>query len=100
MAWQNRQPSYSKPSGNVRRGLPKSQPRGAIGLKVSVKIGPRHPHLLIEWPARSRRLWRFRVGYRWDANAEAYLFPALSLKRVDGPMHEYQTDSQRRPKPT
>jgi hypothetical protein len=27
-------------------------------------------------------LWRFRVGYRWDANAEAYIFPALSLWRV------------------
>jgi hypothetical protein len=69
-------------------------------LKVAVKIDPKHPHLLIEWPARSGRLWRFRAGYRWDANAEAYIFPALALKRVDGPMHEYQTDSQRRPKPT
>jgi hypothetical protein len=69
-------------------------------LKVSVKFDPKHPHLLIEWPARSRRLWRFRVGYRWDANAKAYIFPSLALKRVDGPMHDYQTDSQRRPKPT
>jgi hypothetical protein len=69
-------------------------------LKVSVKIDPRHPHLLIEWPARSQRLWRFRVGYRWDANAKAYIFPSLALKRVDGPMREYQMDSQRRPKPT
>jgi len=40
------------------------------------------------------------VGYRWDANAKAYIFPALSLKRVDGPMPEYQKDSQRRAKPT
>jgi hypothetical protein len=69
-------------------------------LKASVKIDPKHPHLLIEWPARSRRLWRFRMGYRWDANAKAYIFPSLALKRVDGPMHEYQTDSQQRPKPT
>ena len=69
-------------------------------LKASVKIDPKHPHLLIEWPARSRRLWRFRVGYRWDANAKAYIFPSLALKRVDGPMHEYQTDLRRRPKPT
>jgi hypothetical protein len=69
-------------------------------LKVSVKFDPKHPHLLIEWPARSQRLWRFRVGYRWDANAKAYIFPSLALKRVDGPMHEYQTDSQQRPKPT
>jgi hypothetical protein len=53
-------------------------------LKVSVKIDPKRPHLMIEWPARSQRLWRFRVGYRWDANAKAYIFPALSLKRVDG----------------
>jgi hypothetical protein len=68
-------------------------------LKVSVKIDPKHPHLLIEWPARSR-WWRFRVGYRWDANAKAYIFPSLALKRVDGPMHEYQTDSQRLLKPT
>ena len=60
-------------------------------FKVSVKIDPQHPHLLIEWPARSQRLWRFRVGYRWDANAKAYIFPTLALKRVDGPMHEYQT---------
>jgi hypothetical protein len=60
-------------------------------LRVSVKIDPRHPHVLIEWPARSQRVWRFRAGYRWDANARAYIFPALALKRVDGPMQEYQT---------
>jgi hypothetical protein len=69
-------------------------------LKVSLKIDPKHPHLLIEWPARSQRLWRFPVGYGWDANAKAYIFPSLALKRVDGPMLEYQMDSQRRPKPT
>ena len=63
-------------------------------LKVSVKIDPRHPHLLVEWPARSQRLWRFRAGYRWDANAKAYIFPALALKKADGPMPEYQRDSQ------
>jgi len=59
-------------------------------LKVSVKIDPRHPHLLVEWPARRRKLWRFRAGYRWDANAQAYIFPALGFKKVDGPMAEYQ----------
>ena len=69
-------------------------------VKAPVKIDPKHPHLLIEWPARSQRLWRFPVGYRWDANAKAYIVPSLALKRVDGPMNEYQTDSQRRPKPT
>jgi len=61
-------------------------------FKVSVKIDPKHPHLLVEWPARSQKLWRFRVGYRWDANAKAYIFPALALKKVDGPMQEYQRD--------
>ena len=65
-------------------------------LKLSVKIDPRHPHLLVEWPARSQRLWRFRAGYRWDANAEAYIFPALALKKVDGPMAEYQRGAGRR----
>ena len=59
-------------------------------LKVSVKIDPRHPHLLVEWPARSQKLWRFRMGYRWDANAQAYIFPSLAFKKVDGPMAEYQ----------
>ena len=68
-------------------------------LKVSVKIDPRHPHLLLEWPARSQKLWRFRAGYRWDANAKAYIFPALALKKVDGPMPEYQKNSQRPSKP-
>ena len=68
-------------------------------LKLSVKIDPRHPHLLVEWPARAQRLWRFRAGYRWDANAKAYIFPALALKQVDGPMPEYQTNPQRRLKP-
>jgi hypothetical protein len=68
-------------------------------LKLSVKIDPRHPHLLMEWPARSQRLWRFRAGYRWDANAKAYIFPALALKRVDGPMLEYQPNSQQPTKP-
>jgi hypothetical protein len=65
-------------------------------LRVSVKIDPRHPHLLVEWPARSQRLWRFRVGYRWDANAKAYIFPALALKKVNGPMQEYQWNAGRR----
>jgi hypothetical protein len=59
-------------------------------LKVSMKIDPRHPHLLLEWPARSQKLWRFRMGYRWDANAQAYIFPSLAFKKVDGPMAEYQ----------
>ena len=68
-------------------------------LKVSVKIDPKHPHLLIEWPARSQKLWRFRMGYRWDANAKAYIFPSLAFKRVEGPMQEYETDSQRRASP-
>src|SRR5437879_6517660 len=64
-------------------------------LKLSVKIDPRHPHLLMEWPARSQRLWRFRAGYRWDANAQAYIFPAFALKKVDGPMLEYQKNPAR-----
>jgi hypothetical protein len=55
-----------------------------------VKIDPRHPHLLVEWPARSQKLWRFRMGYRWDANARAYIFPSLAIKKVNGPMAEYQ----------
>jgi hypothetical protein len=41
-------------------------------------------------------LWRFRAGYRWDANDEAYIFPALALKKVDGPMAEYQKGLGRR----
>lgn len=49
----------------------------------------------MEWPARSQRLWRFRMGYRWDANAKAYIFPALALKKVDGPMAEYQRAAAR-----
>jgi hypothetical protein len=69
-------------------------------LKVSVKIDPKHPHLLVEWPTRSPQWWRFRVGYRWDANARAYIFPALALKKVDGPMPEYQKDAQHRLKAT
>src|ERR1700730_13301178 len=75
---------------------------GRVGCPIQRKltIEGAHPPLLIEWPARSQRLWRCRLGYRWDANAKAYIFPSLALKRVDGPMQEYQTDSQRRPKPT
>jgi hypothetical protein len=68
-------------------------------LKLSVKIDPRHPHLLVEWPAQSQKLWRFRAGYRWDANAKAYIFPSLALKKVDAPMPEYQATAQLRPKP-
>jgi len=78
-------------------------------FKVSVKIDPRHPHLLIEWPtgggrlgpaleqAQTRKWWRFRMGYRWDANARAYIFPSLALKKVDGPMREYQKGSPEPP---
>lgn len=68
-------------------------------FKVSVKIDPRHPHLLVEWPARAQKLWRFRAGYRWDANANAYIFPAVAFKKVGGPMPEYQTNSGLRLKP-
>lgn len=77
-------------------------------FQVSIKIDPKHPHLLIEWPvfrggrapasgqAPLRKWWRFRVGYRWDANAKAYIFPSLALKKVEGPMREYQTGSEQR----
>jgi hypothetical protein len=30
------------------------------------------------------------MGYRWDANAQAYIFPSLAFKKVNGPMPEYQ----------
>ena len=30
------------------------------------------------------------MGYRWDVNAQAYIFPSLAFKKVDGPMAEYQ----------
>lgn len=60
--------------------------------KMSMRIDPRHPHLLIEWPAVSGKLWRFRAGYRWDANARAYIFPSMALKKVDGPMKEYPSE--------
>jgi hypothetical protein len=53
----------------------------------------------MEWPARSQRLWRFRLGYRWDANAKAYIFPALALKKVDGPMAEYEKKIRRHSEP-
>jgi len=55
-----------------------------------MKIDPRHPHLLIEWPTASGGFWRFRAGYRWDANARAYIFPAIAFKKANGPMKEYQ----------
>lgn len=61
--------------------------------KIAVKIDPKHPHLLIEWPTSSGKFQRFRAGYRWDANARAYIFPAIALKKVDGPMKEYQSES-------
>lgn len=57
--------------------------------EISFRIDPRHPHVLIEWPAKSRMLWRFRAGYRWDANAKAYIFPAIAFKKVRVPMIEY-----------
>jgi hypothetical protein len=63
----------------------------SLGIgSVSLKIDPRHPHLLVEWPAGSQKIWRFRFGYRWDANARAYIFPAIAFKKVKGPMMEYQ----------
>ncbi|HEX2712459.1 MAG TPA: hypothetical protein VHM88_09585 [Candidatus Acidoferrales bacterium] len=71
-----------------------AQPPGTIWSfnvgHVSVKIDPRHPHLLIEWPGSAGKMWRFRMGYRWDVNARAYIFPALAIKKVAGPMREYQ----------
>ena len=35
------------------------------------------------------------MGYRWDANAQAYIFPSLAFKKVDGPMAEYQKDKRK-----
>jgi hypothetical protein len=58
--------------------------------RFSLRIDPRHPHLLIEWPARSHKFWCFRAGYRWDSNARAYIFPAIAFKKVSGPMQEYE----------
>src|SRR5260370_15942002 len=43
-------------------------------LKVSVKIDPKHPHLLVEWPARSQRLWRFPAAHPVAANAPDQIF--------------------------
>jgi len=60
--------------------------------RFSMRIDPKHPHLLLEWPASSRKLWRFRAGYRWDPNARAYIFPAIAFKKVTGPMKEYQLE--------
>lgn len=65
--------------------------------KISMRIDPRHPHLLIEWPTHSGKLWRFRAGYRWDANARAYIFPAIAFKKVEGPMQEYQSSQSATP---
>jgi hypothetical protein len=62
--------------------------------KLTLRIDPRHPHLLIEWPAGAEKLWRFRMGYRWDANARAYIFPAIAFKKVKGPMTEYLSPSR------
>lgn len=66
--------------------------------KIAVKIDPKHPHLLIEWPTNQGKLWRFRAGCRWDANARAYIFPAIAFKKVDGPMKEYQLNPRLRRK--
>ena len=35
------------------------------------------------------------MGYRWDANAQAYIFPSLAFKKVDGPMAEYQKNKRK-----
>jgi len=78
-----------------RKGAASANDLVHSSVEGSVKIDPRHPHLLVEWPARSRKLWRFRMGYRWDANAQAYIFPSLAFKKVDGPMAEYQKDKSK-----
>src|SRR5260370_19423305 len=55
-------------------------------LKLSVKIDPRHPHLLVEWPARSQRLCRFRVGVPCVAHCPTHTFPPPALKKVARPL--------------
>jgi len=42
--------------------------------------------------ARSQDYGGSGAGYRWDANAKAYIFPSLALKKVSGPMVEYQSN--------
>jgi hypothetical protein len=49
-------------------------------LKISVKVDPKHPHRLIEWPARSQRLWRFRVGLPLGCQRESLYLPFPSAK--------------------
>jgi len=62
--------------------------------KLSLQVDPRHPHLVIEWPAASSMLWRFRIGYRWDSNAKAYIFPAMAFKKAGTSMTEYSNPSE------
>src|SRR5260370_20389217 len=50
-------------------------------LRLSVKIDPRHPHLLVEWPARSQRLWRIFATHPSDSARQAHIFPAPAPKK-------------------
>src|SRR3989442_6035700 len=44
--------------------------------KTSMRIDPRHPHLLIEWPTASGKLWRVCPGARRGPEAKADISPA------------------------
>src|SRR5258705_2199100 len=48
-------------------------------LKGSVKIDPRHPHLLLDWPARARKLWRVPVGVLLGVEGRAFFFSFVSV---------------------
>src|SRR3989449_3820004 len=51
--------------------------------KTSMRIDPRHPHLLIEWPTASGKLWRVPAGYPWGAKAKTENFSARAVYKGD-----------------
>jgi len=58
-------------------------------LKVSVRLNPRHPHLLVEWPARARKL----CDSGWlsvDATRSLYFSFRWRLRRWMGRWRKYQ----------
>src|SRR5260370_14588075 len=60
-------------------------------LKLSVKIDPRHPHLLVEWPARAQRLWRFPPPPPLDPHPPSHIFSAPALQHVERPLSQHPT---------
>src|SRR3989442_7484109 len=52
--------------------------------KTSMRIDPRHPHLLVEWPTASGKLWRVPTWLQWGGKPKTCMFLGAWVEKGGG----------------